>query len=350
MITRAPGNPGVLRIRRGGLRLQIEIRTIATGLLCVAVLLACTILGLRHGTIPLSLPEVAHALARTGATNRAIAVVWDVRLPRIAAGVIVGLALGAAGCVFQSLSRNALGSPEIIGFTTGAATGAVLQIIVVNKGAVATAVAAVAVGLLTAAAVYVLSLNRGASAGYRVVLVGIGVSAMLSAVNTMLLAKGNADLAMKARIWLSGSLTGATWDMIIPSAIGAGAVLPMLAWAARPLDIMEMGDDQALQLGVRVELTRRLVMLVGVVLTAVAVAVAGPISFIALAAPQIVRRLTAMARVQVVCSGLMGAALLVAADRVAQCLPVRIGIPVGVITGVVGGIYLLALIARQRSV
>lgn len=350
MITRAPENPHVLRVRCGRLRLRVETRTLATGILSLLVLIGCAAMALQIGTIPLSLSEVAHALLRSGTSTRNINVVWDARLPRIVAGIVVGLVLGAAGCVFQSLSRNALGSPEIIGFSTGAATGAVLQIIFFNKGAFATAAAAVVLGLITAGVVYALSLNRGVSGGYRLVLVGIGVSAMLSALNTMLLAKGNFDLAVKARIWLSGSLNGCTWDTIVPAAIGGLIILPLLVWAARQLDIIEMGDGQALQLGVRVENIRRLVMFLGVLLTAFSVAVAGPISFIALAAPQIVRRLTAGARVQVLCSGVMGAALLVVADFVAQALPVKIGIPVGVITSVVGGLYVLALIARQRSV
>lgn len=328
----------------------MEIRTIITALIIIMVLLACVIVALQIGTIPLSVTEVFQALLRTSSSNRNINVVWEVRLPRIVAGIMVGLALGAAGCVFQSVSRNALGSPEIIGFSTGAATGAVLQIVFFNKGAVATAAAAVLVGLATAAAVYALSLNRGVSGGYRLVLVGIGVSAMLSALNTVVLAKGNVDLAVKARVWLSGSLNGATWETLVPAAVGVVVVLPVLAWSARQLDILEMGDDQALQLGVPVEWVRRLVMAFGVVLTAFSVAVAGPISFIALAAPQIVRRLTDAARVQVLCSAFMGAALLVIADCVAQALPVAIGIPVGVLTGVVGGLYVLVLIARQRSV
>lgn len=173
---------------------------------------------------------------------------------------------------------------------------------------------------------------------------------MLSALNTLLLAWGDLDLAVKARIWLSGSLNAREWNDVYPALVALAICLPMLIYYSRPLNILEMGDDQAKQLGVNTERLRLIVMILGVLLTSVAVAAAGPIAFIALAAPQIVSRITGAARVQVICSGLFGAVLLLAADMISRNLPTSYAVPVGLTTGVIGGFYLLWILTRQKAV
>ena len=347
--TRRAGQPGAIRIGMGRARVGTDKRTLLLGAVLSGVGVVLATWSVASGTIDFSLKELLNALLLRGETTTEL-VVWSIRLPRAVAAIAVGMALGAAGCVFQSVSRNALGSPDIIGFTTGAATGAVMQIVRFNAGAVATALAAVAAGVLTALVVYLLSRNRGTTGGYRLVLVGIGVSAMLSAVNTLLLAWGELDLAVKARIWLSGSLNAREWMDVIPAVIGLMVCLPVLIGLSRELNILEMGDDQAKQLGVNTERTRLITMIAGVALTSVAVAAAGPIVFIALAAPQIVRRLTGTARVQVISSALFGAVLLLAADMTSRNLPTNFAVPVGLTTGVLGGVYLLWILTRQRAV
>ena len=338
-----------MRVALGRVQVFVEKRTALLALaLCLAAA-ALAVYSVASGTINYSLAEVTSALALRGEDKTEL-VIWSIRLPRAVAAIAVGMALGAAGSVFQSISRNALGSPDVIGFTTGAATGAVLQIVLYNKGAVATALSAVAFGVVTAVIVYLLSRNRGSTGGYRLVLIGIGVSAMLSALNTLLLAWGDLDLAVKARIWLSGSLNAREWNDVYPALIALVICLPMLIYYSRPLNILEMGDDQAKQLGVNTERLRLIVMILGVLLTSVAVAAAGPIAFIALAAPQIVSRITGAARVQVVCSGLFGAVLLLAADMISRNLPTSYAVPVGLTTGVIGGFYLLWILTRQKAV
>lgn len=348
LIHTAPEQPGVLRCELGALKVRIEIRTLVVIAVLALLGAVLSVMSMSSGAIEYSVSEVLSALTGTS-DDRTSLVVWEIRLPRAIAAIAVGMALGAAGCVFQSLSRNALGSPDIIGFTTGAATGAVVQIVFFNKGSSATALAAIIAGVLSALVVYVLSRNRGTTGGYRLVLVGIGVSAMLSAFNTMLLAFGDLDLAVKARIWLSGSLNAREWPDVIPAVIGLLILMPVLIALSRHLDILEMGDDQAKQLGINAEKTRLWVMLAGVALTAVSVAAAGPISFVALAAPQIVRRLTRGARVQVFCSALFGAVLLLAADLLSRSLPTAYAVPVGLTTGVIGGVYLLWVLSRQKA-
>lgn len=338
-----------MRVALGRVQVFVEKRTALLALaLCLAAA-ALAVYSVASGTINYSLAEVASALALRGEDKTEL-VIWSIRLPRAVAAIAVGMALGAAGSVFQSISRNALGSPDVIGFTTGAATGAVLQIVLYNKGATATALSAVAFGVVTAVIVYLLSRNRGSTGGYRLVLIGIGVSAMLSALNTLLLAWGDLDLAVKARIWLSGSLNAREWNDVYPALIALAICLPMLIYYSRPLNILEMGDDQAKQLGVNTERLRLIVMILGVLLTSVAVAAAGPIAFIALAAPQIVSRITGAARVQVICSGLFGAVLLLAADMISRNLPTSYAVPVGLTTGVIGGFYLLWILTRQKAV
>jgi len=342
--------PTEIRLALGPVRLRIPARALAVSVVLVVIGVGLALVTLMSGKISLSPAEVFAALTGRASGPRAAQVVTTIRLPRALTGAGVGMALGAAGCVFQSVSRNALGSPDVIGFTTGAATGAVIQIVVFDAGAAATSLAAIGTGLVTAVIVYVLARSDGATGGYRLILVGIGVSAFLGALNTLVLARGDLDLATRARIWLSGSLNARTWADAWPVLGAVVLLVPLLAMQARRLDALEMGEDQARQLGVDAERTRVVTMLAAVVLTAAAVAAAGPIAFIALAAPQVAARLTRVPRVQVLTSALTGAVLLTAADAVSVHLPVGVALPVGLTTGALGGLYLLWLLTRTREV
>lgn len=338
-----------LRLGIGPIHVRVERRTAGVLLVLLLLIGAFSIFSIMSGPLDLHLQDVLAAIFGNG-EGSTVKVVHDVRLPRAITAVAVGMALGASGCIFQSVSRNALGSPDIIGFTTGAATGAVVQIVFFDSGGPATSGAAVLAGIVTAAVVYGLARADGKTGGYRLVLVGIGVSAFAGALNTLILARGDLDLAVKARVWLSGSLNARSWDDAYLSAIAVIVLIPVLMACARSLDVVEMGDDQATQLGARPERIRQVAMFASVVLTAAAVATAGPIAFVALASPQIAARLTRAARVQVVSSAFTGAALLLAADLVSIHLPVTIAMPVGLTTGLLGGIYLLWLLTRTRSI
>ena len=334
--------------RLGPLSIRWDFRTL---IVCAALLGVIAVLGLfamGTGSMALSPGEVLASLF--GGQGVSGQVVNRIRLPRLLTGLFVGASLGMAGAIFQSISRNALGSPDIIGFTTGAATGAVAQIVIFNAGPVATALAAVGGGLATAAMVYLLALKGRTTGGYRLVLVGIGMGAILAALNTILLVRGNLDDAISAQVWLSGSLNARTWQHAASVMLVFAALAPLALSQARKLEIMEMGDDSALQFGVPVERTRLLMMLAGVGLTAVATAAAGPIAFVALAAPQLVKRLTGAAGIPLLSGALMGALLMVAADLLSQHLPVRAMMPIGLTTGLLGGVYLLWLLTRTRSV
>lgn len=293
--------------------------------------------------------QVISSLLGGGDNATADRIILRVRLPRLVTALFVGASLGMAGSIFQSISRNALGSPDVIGFTTGAATGAIAQIILFNAGPLETALAAVASGIATAILVFLLALKGGRTGGYRLILVGIGVGAVLSGVNTVLLVAGDLDQAASAQLWLSGSLNTRTWAHAIPALAGFVATVPLALYYAKPISLLEMGDDAASQLGVPTERTRLTMVIVAVALTSIATASAGPIAFVALAAPQLARRLTADSNVPLISGAITGATLLVGADLLSQHVPFGVKMPIGLTTGLLGGLYLLWILVRHKT-
>lgn len=274
-------------------------------------------------------------------------VFWRIRLPRVLVAMMVGAALGLAGAVFQTVSRNPLGSPDVIGFTTGAATGAIVQIVLFGSDPLAIAAMSMASGIAVAALVLTLSRRAGRSEGTRLVLVGIGVAATLSGVNSFFLVMGDLDQSIAAQLWLAGSLNTRTWAHVIPAAAGFALLAPLVMILSRPLALFGFGEDKAASLGVAVERVRLIAVLAAVGMTAIATATAGPIGFIALAAPQLARRLSACAPIPFGASALMGAVLLMAADLIGQRAPQGLNLPVGQITGILGGAYLLWIVTRR---
>ncbi|MFC8451033.1 FecCD family ABC transporter permease [Kitasatospora sp. NPDC057223] len=318
--------------------------TAVCGLLLVA-LLGAVVWTLTVGDFPLPVSGVLDVLTGGGTRGQRY-IVMEVRLPRLLTALLVGAAMGLAGALFQTLARNPLGSPDVIGFTVGSATGALAVILVIGGSAAVVAGGAVVGGLLTALLVYLLS-RRGGTQGYRLVLVGIGVSSLLSSLNAYLIARASFSDAQSAAVWLTGSLNARGWEHCGPMAAVLTVLLPAALLLGRPLRMLEMGDDVASSLGIPAERIRIWLVLVGVGLTAAATAAAGPIPFVALIAPQAVRRLTRATGPNLLGSALTGAVLLAVSDIAAQRLLAPTQLPVGVLTGLVGGCYLVWLIARQ---
>jgi iron complex transport system permease protein len=310
----------------------------------LALSCAVAVLSIGTGEFPLSAGEVLATLAGGGDPASAF-IVETLRMPRVLTALLVGGAFGIAGAIFQSISRNPLGSPDIIGFTVGSVTGAALVILLVGGTAFQIALGAVGGGLATAVVVYLLAL-RGGVQGYRLVLVGIGVSAVLQAVNAYLIARAAREDAYQVAHWMIGSVNGRGWEHVWPVAAALAVLVPAALALARPLALLELGDDAARALGVRAERSRLALVLIAVGLTAVATASTGPIAFVALAAPQIARRLTRSAAPGLVPAALMGALLLAAGDLAAQRL-LGADLPVGVMTGALGGVYLAWLLTRR---
>ncbi|MFC4612962.1 FecCD family ABC transporter permease [Streptomyces maoxianensis] len=331
----------------GGLSVRVDPRAAAVVLLLAAAVLAAGVVLIGSGDFPISPGEVIATLLGNGAPAQEF-IVKDLRLPRVLVGMLVGASLALSGAIFQSISRNPLGSPDVIGFGQGATAGALSAIVLFDGGAVAVAGGAVVGGVVTGVAVYLLAWKRGVH-GYRLVLVGIGVAAMLTAANHYLLTRASLVDAGRATLWMTGSLDGRDWAQVWPLLGMCAVLVPLVLMYGRPLRMLEMGDDAAYALGVPVERTRMVLMGSGVVLVAVATAAAGPIAFVALSAPQLARRVTRSPGPNLAAAAVMGAALLLMADWVATTAFGERQLPVGVVTGVLGGCYLLWLLVTERK-
>jgi iron complex transport system permease protein len=320
---------------------------VVCGVLALAV--ACmAVLALMTGSYSLSPRQVVSALAG-GETGLVHDIVVEWRLPRVAAALVFGAALGVSGAVFQSMLRNPLADPGIIGFSQGSYTGALIVILVVNGTYAQLVAGALLGGMATALLVYVLAYRRGVQ-GFRLIIVGIGVSAMLGSLNTWLILKAELEQAMAAAAWGAGSLNGVSWDQVV---FGGACILVLLVLAgmlSQPMRQMELGDDAAASQGVRVSAARLGLIVVGVALTATVTAASGPIAFVSLVAPQIGRRLTRTAGITLAPAAFVGALLCLAADYIAQHIAPT-PLPVGIITVMLGGGYLGWLLfteARRR--
>lgn len=324
---------------------RLDLRTMTITAVVVALALAVAVVTLASGEFQIPVPEVIGALVGQ-ATAKVHMVVVEWRLPRTSLALIMGAALGVSGAIFQSLTRNPLGSPDIIGFDAGAYTGALVVITLVKGSFYLVAGGALLGGVLTALAVYLLAW-RGGVQGFRLIIVGIGVSAMLSSLNIWMLLRADLQVAMAAAVWGVGSLNGLGLDKLWQVAAVLAILLPLVALLSRPMRQLEMGDDAARALGVNAERTRLGLMVLGVALTAVVTATAGPIAFVALSAPQIARRVTGSAGVTLLPSAAMGAMLLVVADFLAQRAFAPTQLPVGIVTICVGGLYFAWLLMRE---
>ncbi len=335
----------VLQAFGGRVALRVVPRSVLVCAGTVVLILIVAAITLTTGDFPLPLGEVPRTLFGGGSPLDEF-VLNTLRLPRLLTGLLVGAALAVGGALFQSVSRNPLGSPDIVGFTQGAATGALLAIVVLHGSTTQIALGALISGLATAIAVYLLAVRRGVQ-GYRLILIGVGVAAMLTATNGYLITRANLADAQAAAVWLTGSLNGRDWTQVDPIAIAVVVLLPLAVYLGRGVRVLELGDDTATALGVSTDRVRIGALLVGVALTAVATASAGPIVFVALSAPQVTQRLTGVPGPNIVPTALTGALLLSASDLVAQRIFDPTQLPVGVFTGVLGGIYLSWLLGRE---
>ena len=271
--------------------------------------------------------------------------VGTLRLPRAITGALVGFAFGLAGATFQTMLRNPLASPDIIGISSGASAAAVIGIIVLALEPAAVSAFATAAALVTAFVIYLLSYKQGGVANTRLILVGIGLSAMLSSVVMYVLSGAAAWDMQVAMRWLTGNLNGATHDRTLPLVVAVVLLSPVLLYLLRDLETMRLGDQAAAALGVRVERVRVLLIIVAVALMAFATAAAGPIAFVAFLSGPIAARILGPVGSPVLASGLFGALLVLVADFFAQyALGTRF--PVGVITGALGAPFLIYLLVR----
>lgn len=319
---------------------------IVTALSFIAVL-ALGLWALCLGRLPLSLHQII-GVFNGDAPAFMVRVVMEWRLPRIAAAVLCGAALGLAGTLFQSLMRNPLGSPDVMGFDTGAWSGVLIAMIAFQATTVGITLGAIAGGTLTALIIMLLTWQRHRPLSPMVlIIVGIGVRALLIAFNSWMIMQASLEAALSAGLWGAGSLAGVSWSGMLVPAIMVGIATAMILLLSKGLRMLEMGDDTARGLGVAVGRTRLLLIVTGVVLVAASTALAGPIAFVALVSPQIMHRLSPAPQLRLPLAALGGALLLLAADMVAQHLFLPYQLPVGVVTASLGGLYLLGLLLRE---
>lgn len=271
------------------------------------------------------------------------------RLPRAVLGMILGALLALSGALFQKVTRNPLGSPDVLGFSTGAFTGVLLTMTAGSVSVWALTASAFAGGLV--ATVIVLALTaRGGARGFALIVTGIGVTAMLSAVNTVVVMRSDDLIARSAAIWATGSLNGVDGAWVGP-ATGMLVTTGFVTWLIRDrLALQEFGDDRASLVGARPGATRWIAMITGIAMLSMATAVSGPIAFIALAAPQIARRLWRTGTIPLAASALVGALLLCVSDLLSARLLAPAILPTGLVTLCLGGVYLAwMLTARERT-
>ena len=338
----------VWRPRRWDISLRMDMRAVAITLVVALQTSVVFAWGLAVGDFPIPVTDVVATLFGYG-SDSADFIVRTLRLPRGVGAVLVGAAFGLAGAIFQRLVRNPLATPDILGINMGATVGAVSVIVLWQGSDTQVTIGALIGAFSAAAAVWLLAYKQGTT-GYRMVLVGIGLTAVFTAVVSYLLTRAEIYQAQRATVWMTGNLSDSHWEQVrwVGLALAASTVLALAA--GRQLRILELGDDVARGLGVRVSRAHLWLVVAGTALAATAVAAAGPIAFVALLSPEIARRLVGARSLGLVTAAACGALLVTASDLVARRLFAPSELPVGVVTAILGAPYLLYLMARANRI
>lgn len=312
-------------------------------LFATALALCCAMLMFGNSYYPPQ--EIWSALTGDAAGGASFAV-NTIRLPRMLAGFFAGIAFGIAGNTFQTMLRNPLANPDILGITAGSSVAALICILIFHTSNTVVSIASVIAGLLTVFLIFILSKGKSFSIG-RLILVGIGIQGMLSAAISFLLMRGAQEDIPTALRWLNGSLNGAQLDSTIPLMITVILFAPIVAILGRQLGILELGEESATSLGLNTNQTRILLVLSSVAMLAIATATTGPIAFVAFLAGPIAKRLVGVGYSNVIPAGLVGVNLVLAADLIGQ-FAFTTRYPVGIVTGLLGAPYLIYLLIRMN--
>lgn len=352
----APAKAGRLRpvLRIGPTSWRVHPRAALCATVAGVLVLLLLVVNLSYGDLKIPFSDVVRALLGDSSGVNSF-IVREVRLPEAAVALLAGLALGLSGALIQTIARNPLASPDVIGVNAGAAAGAVGYIVLfsaADSGVPAGVSADLALplaafcGALIATALLYAAGWRGGLDGRRLVLVGIGIAAALTACTSWLLVTARLQTAASAQVWLSGSLTGANGSNVTWLLVVIVLVAPVALWLGSTLNIVELGDDTARALGIRTTSAQALALLCAVLLAAVAVSAVGPIGFVAFVCPQIARRLAGTSRPPLLTSALAGAVLVQAADVITRLW--LTGLAVGVVTSLIGAPYFIYLLIRNQ--
>ncbi len=288
----------------------------------------------------------------------AVAALWDasdvaawkivhvLRMPRFVAGAVAGAALGLSGCLIQTLARNRLATPDLVGVNDGATVAVLVTMLGSTSGALG-AWWAGPIGAVVAAMVVVLIAGSVGTTGYRVLVVGIGLSVTIDAVTNLVLARQSIDNARGLFTWTLGYLNGRDYEIAIPTGIGVAILTPLVALSTRKLQLLRFNDDTAETLGVSARRARLLALSAAVLLAGLAVGVGGPITFVAMAAPILASGMAGPRKIPIINSALVGAVLVTAADTAGRAVG-EVEIPVGVLTSLLGGPFLLWVLLTRK--
>ncbi|MEV0007678.1 iron chelate uptake ABC transporter family permease subunit [Streptomyces sp. NPDC047973] len=333
----------VRAVRRTRKRGRTRSVLVAAGLLAAVV--AMFALSLCVGDMVIPLPKVLATLTGGGDGGSQF-VLLELRLPRALLAVLVGMGFGLSGAVFQSVLRNPLASPDVIGISSGASAVAITASLLFQVSGLALSASALVGSVAAGAAIYLLAWRQGV-AGQRLVLIGVGFGTGLTSVVWYVMARSDTVDAQEAYLWLTGTLNGRSWGQVWPLLGVLAALVPLTALAARSLGPLQLGDDAAAGLGARVEPGRLALLGCATALAGVATAAAGPVNFVAFVAGPIARRLVPGRGAALPHAALTGALIVLVADFAAQhLLPVQL--PVGIVTSIIGAPYLLLLLARAN--
>jgi iron complex transport system permease protein len=344
-------------LRVGPTSWLVPVRAGLVTAVSIGVLAVLVVLDLAFGDFEMPIGTVVSTLLG-GGDPASTFIIHELRLPQTMVAILTGMALGLAGALTQTFARNPLASPDILGVTEGAAVGAVSVIVLSGASGfggglvsgtlqtIGLPIAAFLGGLSTAVALYLLSWRRGID-GQRLVLIGIGLGATLSALVSWLLVSARIQDAASAQVWLTGSLNARGWEHAIPLIVTLAVLVPLSLLLVRHLNALQLGDDSARGLGTRLQTTQVLTLIAAVGLTSVAVAAVGPLEFVAFVVPQVALRLTGGSRPPMLASMTFGACLVVSADLITRVV-LPFPLPAGLVTAAVGAPYLIWLLLHTN--
>lgn len=312
----------------------------------LVLLFILAFLMMKLGNTHYSLNEIIRVLLGESIQGASFAIM-NIRLPRMLGALLVGMAFGIAGNTFQKMLRNPLASPDIIGVTSGSSVAAIFCILILGMQGPAVSIISVLSGLLVATLLYILAKGDGFSGG-RLILIGIGIQTMLSALISYILMRASQYDVPAALRWLSGSLNGIQmqqlWALAIVVIVSGSIILVL----GRHLNMLELGEESAITLGVDTDRTRLLLILCAVFLLAFATSISGPVAFVAFLSGPIAIKLVGAGAPSGFASAMVGACLVMGADLLGQ-FAFGTRFPVGVITGIIGAPYLLILLIKANK-
>lgn len=342
-----------LVVRTQGERISLRIAAAVplAALILLGIILALWLSSLSLGSYQLSLSQIWQALTVPEDKNTATTIIWDLRLPRFMAACLVGAMLGLSGAILQTVTRNPLADPSLVGVSQGASLAVVALIVLWPSAPLELRPIVGFTGAIAAAAVVQsIASGKASAASLRFILVGIGISASISACTSAILTYGQINQAAAALSWLAGSVHTVSWQECIVLLLGLTALVPAMVWAVRPLTGLRFGPEVAVGLGVRLHRDRTLIIALAVALAALAVSIAGPLGFIGLIAPQLVNRVISTGiGAHLLLTALAGGALVAAADLLGRTAFAPVQLPAGLVSAAIGAPVFIALIFKGAS-